>query len=70
MNNPNVLINSDYGPIIININDQFISKEIIKNGFYNSEDINFIKKYLKFNSKNSIGKSRSMILDLMWVLIP
>jgi hypothetical protein len=44
MNNPNVLINSDYGPIIININDQFISREIIKNGFYNIEDINFIKK--------------------------
>ncbi len=51
MNNPNVLINSDYGPIIINVNDQFISKEIIKNGFYNIEDINFIKKILEIQLK-------------------
>ena len=43
MKNPNAIINSDYGLIIININDTTIGKSISQNGYWAIEDINLIK---------------------------
>lgn len=47
MKNPNVIISSDYGPIIINLNDEFIGKSISKNGYWARDDINLIKQLLE-----------------------
>jgi FkbM family methyltransferase len=48
MKNPNALINSDYGPIIININDSIIGKYISQTGFWASEDLILIKELIDF----------------------
>jgi FkbM family methyltransferase len=48
MSNPNVLINSDYGPIIININDSVIGRQISKVGYWAGGDIQLIKQLLEF----------------------
>lgn len=48
MKNPNALINSDYGPIIININDSIIGKYISQTGFWANEDIIIIKEMIDF----------------------
>jgi FkbM family methyltransferase len=48
MSNPNVLINSDYGPIIININDSVIGRQISKLGYWAGGDIQLIKQLLEF----------------------
>lgn len=46
MKNPNAIINSDYGPIIININDAIIGKNISATGFWATDDIELIKQLL------------------------
>ena len=51
MKNPNVVISSDFGPIIINVNDQFIGKSISQNGYWAIEDIKFIIQLLEFQIK-------------------
>ena len=51
MKNPNVVISSDFGPIIINVNDQFIGKSISQNGYWAIEDIKLIIQLLEFQIK-------------------
>ena len=48
MSNPNVLINSDYGSLIININDSVIGKHISQLGYWAKDDIELIKKLIDF----------------------
>ena len=48
MSNPNVLINSDYGSIIININDSVIGKHISQLGYWAKDDIDLIKELIDF----------------------
>ena len=48
MSNPNALINSDYGPIIININDSVIGKHISQLGYWAKDDIDLIKQLIDF----------------------
>lgn len=48
MSNPNVLINSDYGSIIININDSVIGKHISQLGYWAKDDIELIKRLIDF----------------------
>lgn len=48
MNNPNALINSDYGSIIVNINDSVIGKHISQLGYWAKDDIELIKKLIDF----------------------
>jgi FkbM family methyltransferase len=43
MKNPNAIISSDFGPIIININDKFIGRHISDHGYWAIDDINLIK---------------------------
>ena len=56
MSTPNVLINSDYGPIIININDICIGKFISHLGYWAKDDIELIKQLIDFllTKKDSI----------------
>ena len=48
MNNPNVLIASEYGPIIININDYGVGKNISQTGYHSKDDIELIKELLNY----------------------
>ena len=48
MSNPNALIGSDYGPIIINVNDSVIGKYISQTGYWAKDDIELIKQLLNF----------------------
>jgi len=48
MANPNVLINSDYGSIIININDSHIGRQVSKLGYWAGGDIELIKQLIEF----------------------
>lgn len=48
MNNPNAIISSDYGPIIINTNDFVIAKAISRDGYWAINDINLIKELISF----------------------
>lgn len=48
MNNPNVLINSDYGSIIINLNDSVIGKHISNLGYWAKDDIELMKSLIDF----------------------
>ena len=48
MSNSNVLISSDYGPIIINLNDTVIGKHISNHGFWAKDDIELIKQLINF----------------------
>lgn len=43
MSNPNVTISSDYGQIIININDTQIGRKISESGYWAKDDIELIK---------------------------
>jgi len=43
MGNPNVLIGSDYGPIIININDFGVGRGVSQVGYWSKDDIEIIK---------------------------
>ena len=46
MKNPNVIISSDFGPIIINVNDKYIGKSIVKEGYWAKDDIELIIKIM------------------------
>lgn len=48
MGNPNVLIGSDYGPIIININDFGVGRGISQVGYWSKDDIEIIKVLINF----------------------
>ena len=48
MSNPNALINSEYGPIIINIHDSVIGKHISTTGYWAQDDIELMKNLLNF----------------------
>ena len=48
MANPNVLISSDYGPIIINRYDPFIGMDIARIGYCFKDDIALIKSIIEF----------------------
>jgi FkbM family methyltransferase len=43
MSNPNALITSDYGPIIINLNDSQIGKHVSENGYWAKDDLRLIE---------------------------
>src|SRR5260370_34734642 len=43
MKNPNVIISSAYGPIIINVNDTQVGKDIIQYGYWGFEEIALIR---------------------------
>lgn len=51
MKNPNAIITSDYGPIISNINDSVITKNIIKTGYWATSDIELIKELISTQLK-------------------
>jgi FkbM family methyltransferase len=53
MKNPNVLISCDYGSIIVNRYDSFIGAEISKSGYWAKDDIDLIKKLIRFRLKNT-----------------
>ncbi len=46
MRNPNAIVASDYGPIIINTHDSVIARQIIAQGYWAGEDINLIKQLI------------------------
>lgn len=46
--NPNVLISSDYGPIIINVNDTYISRAVAQVGIWAKEDIEISRQIMDF----------------------
>ena len=46
MSSPNVVANSKYGPIIINVNDKFITKSIIANGSWADHEIELITQLI------------------------
>jgi FkbM family methyltransferase len=48
MVNPNVLIASDYGSIIINVNDMYIGRHISLYGYWAKDDIELIKSLVGF----------------------
>lgn len=48
MQNPNQVINSIYGPIIVNINDKVIGKHILNFGYYAKSDIDIIIQLMNF----------------------
>ena len=48
----NVVANSTFGPIIINVNDQFITPQIFATGYWAVNDINLIKKILDFQLRS------------------
>lgn len=47
MKNPNVIVSSDFGPIIINANDTVIGRNIIEKGYWSKNDIEFIAALMK-----------------------
>ena len=47
MKQPNIIVSSDFGPLIININDKYIGKSICTYGYWATEDIKFIDQVLK-----------------------
>jgi len=51
MQNPNVIISSDYGPIIVNNNDRYIVPQIKLDGYWDAGGIDFIKKLLEIQFK-------------------
>jgi FkbM family methyltransferase len=53
MKNPNALINSDYGSIIVNINDSVIGKHISQQGYWAKDDIELIKQLVDFLLKKN-----------------
>jgi FkbM family methyltransferase len=46
--NPNIIVNCDYGQIIINKNDAYIGRDIQQTRYYSQNDILFIKELLNF----------------------
>jgi FkbM family methyltransferase len=56
MSSPNVVANSKYGPIIVNVNDKFITKSIITNGSWADHEIELITQLVncRLNSKQHV----------------
>jgi FkbM family methyltransferase len=48
MANPNVLAPSAYGPMIVNINDRYITREIINDGYWSREDIKLLLSIIAY----------------------
>jgi FkbM family methyltransferase len=48
MSNPNVIANSNYGPMIINVYDRFIGRSILQTGYWANNDIELIKQLVSF----------------------
>lgn len=48
MNNPNVIVSSDYGAIIVNRHDPFLGLEISNKGYWAKDDIELIQKLINF----------------------
>jgi FkbM family methyltransferase len=48
--NPNMLISSPYGPIIVNINDM-IGQQIVTSGYWASDDIALMRRIIEFAMK-------------------
>ena len=53
MHNPNILVSSDYGPMIVNRYDQFIGASISQFGYWSNDDIGLIKSLIEFRLKNT-----------------
>ena len=53
MHNPNAIISSDYGPIIINLNDRVIGQHIKQFGYWAKDDIRLIQALLAFQLQRS-----------------
>jgi hypothetical protein len=53
MHNPNVLVSSDYGPMIVNRYDQVIGANISQHGYWSNNDINLIKSLIQFRLNNT-----------------
>lgn len=47
MKNPNAIVSSDYGPLIVSLNDKVISRTIINSGYWAVADIELILKILE-----------------------
>ena len=52
MKNSNAIINSDFGPIIINVNDTIIGRQICETGYWAKDDINLIIQIIDFLLQN------------------
>ena len=51
-NNPNVIVSSDYGSIIVNVHDSAIGKHIIDLGYWAIDDVNLIKELISIQLEN------------------
>ena len=60
MPNPNVVISSDHGSLIINVND-FIGRNVVQNGYWAKADIALMQQIL---GKRLAGKERLRIYDV------
>lgn len=49
---PNIVVNSRFGPIIVNAHDQFIAPQIIATGYWAAADIDLIRKIIEFQLKS------------------
>jgi FkbM family methyltransferase len=59
----NVITNSHYGPIIVNINDSVIGNAVIKNGYWAKDDINLITNIIK-KLKSSSQSCKLTVYDV------
>jgi FkbM family methyltransferase len=48
MASPNIVVTSSYGPIIVNVNDKFITKSIISNGGWAEHEIELIAQLVSY----------------------
>lgn len=46
MKNPNVIVSSDYGPIIINRNDNGVGKQICEVGYFSIDDVELMRQLI------------------------
>ena len=61
MKNPNVIVSSDFGPIIVNVNDTVIGRNIIEKGYWSKNDIEFIAALMKMQAEK---KERVVFFDV------
>ena len=56
MSKNNVVVSSDYGPIILNINDYGVGRNIISGGYHSRDDIELTSQLLKYilQKKNAL----------------
>lgn len=57
MQNPNVVVSSTYGPIIINVNDRFIGQWILSSGYWAEQDISAIAQLVNLRIERQGGQS-------------